>query len=287
MNDFAYGQTLMFYKDDVDSIRDKYNKRLIIEQDGATCHKSKKNTKLLNSLFGQDGWIQNPPNSPDLAYPIEDLWAILKPRVKRREPSSVDELKKFLMEEWYSIPPNLIQNLCKNYLYRINKVIELNGARLEPEHLKKEKHDGYKWEKIEELPRVRMAYNEKQLGLKKAKEISKYKAEIKLIKKDYNKKKRNLPKYKKKDLKNLSLGRALTIINEPKNLKDKKDKNIGELESKINMISKMTPLEYLKYLNDMEKGYEDDDSTIDEIEEKISQLNEFTKENKIKYQIKF
>ncbi len=69
----------------------------------------------------------------------------------------------------------------------------------------------------------------KKLGLKKAKEISKYKAEIKLIKKDYNKKKRNLPKYKKKDLKNLSLGRALTIINEPKNLKDKKDKNIGDL----------------------------------------------------------
>ena len=198
MNDFAYGQTLMFYKDDIDSIREKYNKILIIEQDGATCHKSKRNTKLLNSLFGEDGWIQNPPNSPDLAYPIEDLWAIIKPRVKRREPSSIDELKKFLLEEWYSIPLNLIQNLCKNYLYRINKVIELNGARLEPEHLKKEKHDGYKWEKIEEIPRVCMAYNEKQLGLKKAKEISKYKKEIKLIKRDYNKKKRNLPKYKKK-----------------------------------------------------------------------------------------
>ena len=31
----------------------------------------------------------------------------------------------------------------------------------------------------------------------------------------------------------------------------------------------MTLLEYLKYLNDMEKGCEDDDSTIDEIEEKF------------------
>ena len=51
MNDW----TLMFYKDDVDSIRDKYNKRIIIEQNEATCHKSKKNTKLLNSLLGQDG----------------------------------------------------------------------------------------------------------------------------------------------------------------------------------------------------------------------------------------
>jgi len=25
-------------------------------------------------------------NSPDLAFPIEDLWAIIKPRIKRREP---------------------------------------------------------------------------------------------------------------------------------------------------------------------------------------------------------
>ena len=52
------------------------------------------------------------------------------------------------------------------------------------------------------------------------------------------------------------------------------------------MISKMTLLEYLKYLNDMEnkKGFEDDNSsTIDEIEEKISKLDEFNKENKIKY----
>jgi len=228
--------------------------------------------------------VPKSPKFTGVTYPIEDLWAILKPRVKRRETSSIDELKKFLMEEWYSISLNLLQNLCKYYLYRINKVIELNGARLEPEHLKKKKHYGYKWEKIEELPRVCMAYNEKQLSLKKAKEISKYKAEIKLIKKDYNKKKRNLPKYTKKDLKNLSIVRALRIINEPKNLKDEKDKNIGELELKINIISKMTLLEYLKYLNDMEnkKGFEDDDSwTIDDIEEKISKLDEFTKEKKL------
>ena len=65
------------------------------------------------------------------------------------------------LEQLFSIPPNLIQNLCKNYLYRIYKVRELNGDRLEPEHLKKEKHDEYKWKKIEELPRVRMAYNDR------------------------------------------------------------------------------------------------------------------------------
>ena len=72
MNNFAYGQTLMFCKEDIDKIS-KINKvNLILEQDGASCHKSKANTKLLNELFKKDSWIQNRPNSPDLAYSIED-----------------------------------------------------------------------------------------------------------------------------------------------------------------------------------------------------------------------
>ena len=56
-----------------------------------------------------------PPNSPDLAFPIEDLWAIIKPRVKRREPKSKEELKKFILQEWNSVPLSLIRNLC--YVY--------------------------------------------------------------------------------------------------------------------------------------------------------------------------
>lgn len=54
-----------------------------MEQDGARAHTSESNTNLLNHLF-KSKWIQNPPNSPDLAYPIETLWGILKPRIKRR-----------------------------------------------------------------------------------------------------------------------------------------------------------------------------------------------------------
>ena len=151
MNEFAYAQTILFYKEDMNKIYEENGKALILEQDGASSHRSKKNLRLLDFLFGENGWIQNPPNSPGLAYPIEDLWSIIKPRVKRREPSSIEELKKYLIEEWNSIPLNLIQNLCKNYLYRINKVLELEGTRLEPEHLKKEKHDLYNWEKTEDI----------------------------------------------------------------------------------------------------------------------------------------
>ena len=36
---------------------------------------------LLNELFG-DKFIQNAPHSPDIAYPIENLWAYLKKELK-------------------------------------------------------------------------------------------------------------------------------------------------------------------------------------------------------------
>jgi len=121
------------------TIKEKYGKDLILEQDGATAHTCKVNKHLLEKLFTNEGWIQNPPNSPDLAYPIEDLWGIIKPRIKRKNPSSINELKKFLIEEWNSIPLKLVQNLCKNYLERIKKVFELKGQRLEPEDLRKYK----------------------------------------------------------------------------------------------------------------------------------------------------
>ena len=63
-----------------------------MEQDGARAHTSESNTNLLNHLF-KSKWIQNPPNSPDLAYPIETLWGILKPRIKRRNPKNIEEPK--------------------------------------------------------------------------------------------------------------------------------------------------------------------------------------------------
>ncbi len=59
-----------FYKDDIKEIEEKKRINLIFKQNGATCHTSKDIKYLLNKLF-KDRWIQNLPNSPDLASPIE------------------------------------------------------------------------------------------------------------------------------------------------------------------------------------------------------------------------
>ena len=66
-----------------------------------------------------------PPNSPDLAYPIETLWGILKARIKRRMPKKIDELKLFIQEEWASVPKLLLKNMCDRYIAKLKKVIKL------------------------------------------------------------------------------------------------------------------------------------------------------------------
>ena len=113
----------------------KKNENLYFEQDGASCHTSRKIKLLLENLFS-DKLIQNAPHSPDIAYPIETLWAELKKRVKSRYPKNPEELKIITIEEWNKIPIDYVKKLFINFRKRCEKIIELNGGRLEPEHLR-------------------------------------------------------------------------------------------------------------------------------------------------------
>ena len=136
VNEFAYAQALLYFKEDYDDFKEKYNFALYFEQDGATSHTSQSNKNLIKELFGEQNFIQNPPSSPDLAYPIENLWGYIKPRIKKRNPENLDDLKKITIEEWNTIPKSLINKCGKSYVKRLKKIIELNGERLEPFHLK-------------------------------------------------------------------------------------------------------------------------------------------------------
>ena len=108
--------------------------------DVASSHWSKSNIFLLDKLFQNDGWIQNPHNPLDFAYSIEKLLGIINPRVHRREPKKIEQLKKYLLEEWNTISNDMIKNLYHSYLERIKKVYELNGERIEQEYFKKKKN---------------------------------------------------------------------------------------------------------------------------------------------------
>lgn len=72
-----------------------------------------------------------------MAYPIENIWCLIKPRIKRKEPQTLDELKRVALEKWNSIPTTIVENLTKGYINRVKKVIELKGERLESEYILK------------------------------------------------------------------------------------------------------------------------------------------------------
>ena len=277
MNDFAYGQACIFYKEDIDAIREKFGVKLIFEQDGAATHKTKANVTLLNRLFTKNGWIQNAPNSPDLAYPIEDLWAIIKPRVRRRNPNSIPELKKFLLEEWSSVPLELVQNLCRGFLDRIHKVLELKGSRLEPENFKKKEKDiEYSWEMPKTLPNMSIVYNNKKIYKYKKKEMRIIKAELRAVKSI------NVDKLKNKTLEelnksNLDYSLLLKSIIEEEGLdkaRKRKDIYIRNIRDMLENIQEMNLVEYIEHLQGIAKENKKEEEDIKEKMEDIEILDE-------------
>ena len=59
----------------------------------------------------------------------------IKPRIKKRAPKNLEELKNFTFEKWNNIPKERNENAGANYLERVRKIIEIYGERLEEYHL--------------------------------------------------------------------------------------------------------------------------------------------------------
>ena len=80
----------------------------------------------------------------------------------------------------------MLKKFCQRYLVRLKKVIDLGGARLEPEHLKqlrKREKENYKWVKPVKLQKMKTDYNNLQLMKYKKKEIkSCYAQKLKKVK---------------------------------------------------------------------------------------------------------
>ncbi len=64
-----------------------------------------------------------PANSPDL-NPIENLWGIVKRKMRDTRPNNADELKATVKETWASIPPQQCHKLITSMPRRIEAVIK-------------------------------------------------------------------------------------------------------------------------------------------------------------------
>ncbi len=79
----------------------------IIQQDLAPVHTAKSTKSWLND-HGV-GVLDRPANSPDLN--IENLWGIVKRKMRNKRPKNADELKAAVKETWASIPPQQCHKL--------------------------------------------------------------------------------------------------------------------------------------------------------------------------------
>ncbi len=97
----------------------------IFQQDLAPAHTAKSTKSWLND-HGVTV-LDWPANSPDL-NPIENLWGIVKRKMRNKRPKNADELKATVKETWASIPPQQCHKLITSMPRRIEAVIKAKGA---------------------------------------------------------------------------------------------------------------------------------------------------------------
>ncbi len=97
----------------------------IFQQDLAPAH-TDKGTK---SWFNDHGVtvLDWPANSPDL-NPIENLWGIVKRKMRDTRPNNADDLKAAIKATWASITPEQCHLLIVSMPRRIDAVIHAKGG---------------------------------------------------------------------------------------------------------------------------------------------------------------
>jgi len=129
-----YGSGIFIFKENLngvlysnilnDHIVDANDKNMIFQDDNDPKHRSilvtnwKKN-KNISSL----DW---PSYSPDL-NPIENIWAILKMKLRRCEIRTIDEFENSIKKCWNDISQNIIDNTISSMDNRIKELIEKHG----------------------------------------------------------------------------------------------------------------------------------------------------------------
>ena len=71
-----------------------------------------------------------PGNSPDL-NPIENLWSLMKRKIRETEPTTMNALKKTIEEVWFNkIYRDYVQNLYNSMPGRLQEVIKAKGGHI-------------------------------------------------------------------------------------------------------------------------------------------------------------
>ena len=100
------------------------NDQWILQEDNDPKHRS----KLAQAWKSEQNVVQLPwPSmSPDL-NPIENVWALLKARIKSKPNFTSNSLIRHIRNEWNSLSANYAENLARSCQRRLQAVIDANG----------------------------------------------------------------------------------------------------------------------------------------------------------------
>lgn len=99
----------------------------VLVMDNARYHTSNDVQKFLRQNHIET--LPFPPYSPDI-NPIENLWALLKHNVAKREPRDLDELENFIYEEWNHIPVDTIASYVSSINRRMESTVNVEGEAI-------------------------------------------------------------------------------------------------------------------------------------------------------------
>ena len=96
----------------------------LFQQDNAKPHSARLTTAWLRSKRVRV--LDWPACSPDLS-PIENVWRIMKRKIRQRRPRTVEQLKLYIKQEWERIPPTKLQQLVSSVPKRLLSVVKRKG----------------------------------------------------------------------------------------------------------------------------------------------------------------
>ena len=110
-----------------DNLEECYEKTraTVFQQDGAPCHTAKDVIQWFDDC-ALDLIRDWPSNSPDLS-PIENLWAIIKAKLRNKDTTTLEKLKVEIQKCWDEFSPEILQNLADSVPNRLKEVIKRRG----------------------------------------------------------------------------------------------------------------------------------------------------------------
>ena len=104
----------------------------VFQQDNAPAHRTRETVALLQratpDFIEPTMW---PANSPDLNSVDYKVWGWMQDRGYQQPVADIDELRERLLQDWASMPQNIIDKAINDWRKRLRACVEADGGHFE------------------------------------------------------------------------------------------------------------------------------------------------------------